>query len=220
MAVKGKLKRRSMKKLMIVRVVGQIVGLMLTLGMASLVQAQGDAEAGRGKIAVCVACHGAGGNDNLLPGVPAIGGQNEKYLLKQMQDIKNGERPVPLMIGMLNALNDQDMADMAAYFASQELPLGATDPSLLDLGESLYRAGIASIGVAACSACHSPTGRGNAGAGYPALRGQDSAYIATQLRAFRAGERQTDKAEIMQILTARLKDVEINALASYVSGLR
>ena len=156
----------------------------------------------------------------VLPNVPKIGGQNEKYLLKQMQDIKSGVRAAPLMTGMLNALNDQDLVDVAAYFASLPMSQGATDPEKVALGETLYRAGNASIGVAACSACHSPDGRGLASAGYPSLSGQDIAYTELQLKAFRDGVRQNDEAEVMRSIVARLNDAEIAALASYVAGLR
>jgi cytochrome c553 len=155
-----------------------------------------------------------------LPNMPKIGGQAEKYLLKQMQDIKSGARPAPLMTGMLNVLNDQDMVNVAAYYASQAAPQGAAEQDKVALGEMLYRAGNAEIGVAACSACHSPNGQGLGSAGYPALSGQDPAYTDLQLRAFRDGTRQNDDAEVMQSIAARLNDAEIAALASYVSGLR
>ena len=197
-----------------------IVVALLSLGMTGLAQAAGNASAGEGKTAVCVACHGASGNDSLLPNVPKLGGQNEKYLLKQMQDIKSGTRAAPLMSGMLNALDDQGMADVAAFYASKAAPLGAASEESLALGEVLYRAGNAEIGVAACTACHSPDGSGNAGAGYPALAGQDAAYTELQLKAFRTGERHNDTTEEMRVTTARLNDAEISALASYVSGLR
>jgi cytochrome c553 len=196
-----------------------VLAALLTLGLSGMVQAQGDAVAGEGKTVVCQACHGANGNDSILPDVPKLGGQNEKYLLKQMQDIKSGARMAPLMTGMLNILNDQDMADVAAFFASQDAPRGAATEESLALGASLYRAGNADIGAAACSACHAPTGVGNPAAGYPALGGQDVAYTELQLKAFRSGERQNDTAEEMRSITARLNDAEITALASYVSGL-
>jgi cytochrome c553 len=186
-----------------------LVAILALIPSSSLL-AQGDADAGAGKIAVCVACHGQDGNMIVLPNVPKIGGQNEKYLLKQMQDIKSGVRAAPLMTGMLNALNDQDLVDVAAYFASLPMSQGAT----------LYSAGNASIGVAACSACHSPDGRGLASAGYPSLSGQDIAYTELQLKAFRDGVRQNDEAEVMRSIVARLNDAEIAALASYVAGLR
>lgn len=192
----------------------------LALGAGSLALAQGDATAGANKITVCLACHGQDGNMSQLPNVPKLGGQNEKYLLKQMHDIKSGARPAPLMTGMLNTLNDQDMADVAAYYASQPTPAGAAEPEKVALAETIYRAGNAEIGVAACSACHSPNGQGLASAGYPALSGQDPAYTELQLKAFRDGARQNDDAEVMRAIAARLRDAEIAALASYVSGLR
>jgi cytochrome c553 len=180
----------------------------------------GVAAAGQGKVAVCVACHGQSGNDSVLPNVPKLGGQGEKYLLKQLQEIKSGTRVVPLMTGMLNLLSDQDMADISAYYANLPEPRGAADPAKVAMAETLYRAGNATIGVAACSACHAPNGKGNSPAGYPALSGQDVAYTELQLRAFRTGERNNDEAEVMRTITARLNDAEIAALASYVSGLR
>jgi cytochrome c553 len=197
-----------------------LFALLLTAATATSALAQGNAEAGQGKTAVCGACHGPSGNDSLLPNVPKLGGQGERYLLKQLQEIKSGTRVVPLMAGMLNAMSDQDLADVAAWFASQPAPQGAVDPAKRELGERLFRAGDATIGVAACSACHAPNGKGNHAAGYPALSGQDVAYSELQLKAFRAGERMNDEAEVMRTTAARLNDAEISALASYISGLR
>jgi cytochrome c553 len=193
---------------------------LFTLVTATQALAQGDPAAGAEKITVCLACHGQDGNMSQIANVPKIGGQNADYLLKQMNDIKSGVRAAPLMTGMLNNLNDQDMADVAAYYASQAAPQGAAEPEKVALGESLYRAGNADIGVAACSACHSPNGQGLASAGYPALSGQDPAYTELQLRAFRDGVRNNDDAQVMRSIAARLNDAEIAALASYVAGLR
>jgi cytochrome c553 len=202
------------------RTINAILVTLLALGGGTAALAQGDAAAGAEKITVCLACHGQDGNMSLIANVPMIGGQNEHYLLKQMQDIKSGVRMAPLMTGMLTNLNDQDMADVAAYYASQVAPQSAAEPEKLALGESLYRAGNGEIGVAACTACHSPNGQGVASAGYPALNGQDPAYTEMQLRAFRDGVRQNDDAEVMRSIAARLNDAEISALASYVAGLR
>jgi cytochrome c553 len=197
----------------------------LTLALISVlatpvVLAQGNAQAGAGKIATCAACHGLSGNDSVLPNVPKLGGQSASYLFKQLQEIKSGVRAAPLMAGILNNLSDQDIADIAAHFASVAAPLGAVEEAKRELGEKLYRSGDASIGVAACSACHSVDGKGNNSAGFPALSGQDVAYTELQLKAFRAGERNNDAAEIMRTISARLNDKEIAALASYVFGLR
>ncbi len=205
----------------ILNIVKGVVAAVLVTSASSMALAQeGSADAGAGKIAVCVACHGQSGNDSLLPNVPKLGARGERYLLKQLQEIKSGVRNVPLMAGMLNTMNDQDLADIAAYFNSQELAPGAVDEAKRALGEQLYRAGNAELGIAACTACHAPDGKGNAAAGYPSLSGQDVAYTDLTLRAFRAGERANDEAEIMRTIAARLNDAEIAALASYVSGLR
>lgn len=197
-----------------------VFALLLAAVSAPMALAQGNAQAGEAKAAACAACHGATGNDSLLPNVPKIGGQGERYLLKQLQEIKAGVRPVPLMEPVVAPMSEQDLADLAAFYAAQELPLGAVDPEKRALGEQLFRAGNAAIGVAACSACHAPNGKGNEAAGYPALSGQDVAYSELQLRAFRAGERNNDEAEVMRTTAARLNDAEIAALASYISGLR
>ena len=203
-----------------IKLITKSVIMLLALVACGQAVAQGDAAAGADKIAICLACHGQDGNVSQLPNVPKIGGQSEKYLLKQMQDIKSGARAAPLMTGMLNTLDEQGLADVAAYYASQAAPQGAAEQDKVALGETLYRAGNAQIGVAACSACHSPNGQGLGSAGYPALSGQDPAYTDLQLRAFRAGTRQNDDAEVMRSIAARLNDEEIAALASYVSGLR
>ena len=203
-----------------IKLITKSVIMLLALVACGQAVAQGDAAAGADKIAICLACHGQDGNVSQLPNVPKIGGQSEKYLLKQMQDIKSGARAAPLMTGMLNTLDEQGLADVAAYYASQAAPQGAAEQDKVALGETLYRAGNAQIGVAACSACHSPNGQGLGSAGYPALSGQDPAYTDLQLRAFRDGIRQNDDAEVMRSIAARLNDEEIAALASYVSGLR
>lgn len=199
-----------------------VLTLLTTLAIAafaSLGHAQGDAAAGAGKVALCSACHGTAGQSTVGEN-PKLAGQNARYLVKQMQDIKSGARTVALMTGMLNGSSDQDIADMAAFFAEQEVTLEGADPELVALGESIYKAGIASLNIAACSACHSPTGQGNPQAGFPALSGQHSTYTAAQLKAFRSGERSNDgNAMPMRMMSERLTDREIDALASYISGL-
>ena len=201
--------------------VKSVVAAVLVTAIASPVLAQeGNAQAGKGKVTSCVACHGEAGNDSTLPNVPKLGGQGEKYTLKQLRDIKAGDRVVPLMAGLLDNFNDQDLADLAAWYASQETPLGAVDPAYRPVGEALFKAGNASIGVAACTACHAVNGKGIDSAGYPALSGQDPAYTELQLKAFRSGDRANDDASVMRAIAARLNDAEITALASYVFGIR
>lgn len=183
------------------------------------VHADGDATAGAGKVAVCAACHGVDGNSALGMN-PKLAGQNERYTLKQLMDIQSGARPIALMTGLLDNMSGQDLADIAAFYASQEGTVNGANPELVEAGESIYKAGIADLGVAACSACHSPSGSGVAQAGFPALGGQHADYIATQMKAFRSGTRNNDgESAPMRIVSERLTDAEIEALASYISGL-
>ena len=145
-----------------------IVCMMIGLGWMSFAYAAGDAASGQGKVAVCSGCHGADGN-SMIPSFPKLAGQGEVYLVNQLKDIRDGARNVPQMMGILTGRTDQDLADMAAFYSTQKVTVGATNPDLLDLGRQIYRAGIAEKGVAACTACHSPTGAGNAQAGFPAV---------------------------------------------------
>jgi cytochrome c553 len=189
------------------------------MGVSSFVFAAGDAGAGKAKAALCSGCHGADGNST-IPAFPKLAGQNTRYLVKQMQDVKEGRRSVAAMTGMLDGMSNKDMEDIAAYFSSQNSSIGKAKAELVSLGEKLYRSGNKETGVAACTACHSPTGSGNAPAGYPALSGQHAEYTAAQLKAFRSGERNNDgDSKIMRTNAFRLNDNEIEALASYISGL-
>ena len=205
-----------------------LVSLLLTLGLTGFAHAAGDAAAGEGKVVVCGACHGADGN-SMAPNFPKLAGQGEKYLLKQLQDIKAGNaapadptigRKVPEMTGMLDGLSDQDLADIAAFYASKKMSVGAADPALVERGAALYRGGKLAEGMPACTGCHSPDGSGNAGAKYPKLGGQHAAYTAKQLTNFREGDRVNDgEAAIMRTVAAKLSNKDIEALSSYIQGL-
>jgi cytochrome c553 len=203
---------------------GLLVGWAQT-GYSADAALSGDAAAGKDASVVCSACHGPDGN-SAVPTFPKLAGQGERYLLKQMRDIRDGARPVPTMAGQLDGKSEQELANIAAYYASQAASGGQTDPALLELGEKVYRAGVADRKVAACSACHSPTGKGNAPAGFPALSGQHAEYIATQLKMYRKGyEDETGRtndgdAKIMRTTAFGLSDKEIEAVSSYIAGLK
>jgi cytochrome c553 len=187
-------------------------------GFTPILLAQGDAAAGQAKSALCATCHGADGNSQLVIN-PKLAGQNAKYLVKQLKDFKSGARSGVTMAAMVLSLSDQDMEDIAAWYASQQPTLQGANPESMELAEQLYRAGNSEIEVAACSACHSPTGQGNGPAGFPALSGQHAEYTLQQLKDFRAGVRQNDGSGMMRTVVERLTDKELEALASYVSGL-
>ncbi|MHC6223256.1 c-type cytochrome [Pseudomonas sp. X10] len=200
-----------------------IVSLLLTLGVAGAANAaqtiQGDAAAGEAKTAVCGACHNPDGN-SLAPNFPKLAGQGERYLEKQLHDIKSGKRTVLEMTGMLEAFNDQDLADIAAYFASQKGSVGAADPQLVERGRALFNGGDLEKGMPACTGCHSPNGAGLALAGFPHLGGQHAQYVTKQLTDFREGNRTNDgDAMTMRSIAAKLSNKDIEALSSYIQGL-
>ena len=195
-----------------------LIGLVLSLTASTLVYAAGDAAAGKDKSLACGACHGADGN-SAVANFPKIAGQNVKYLLNQMTAIQSGKRSVPEMAGQLDGKNEQDLEDIAAFFASKKPIGGKTAADQLELGQKIYRSGIPAKNVAACTACHGAKGQGVDGAGFPALSGQHSAYTEKQLKSFRVMERSNDPNEMMRDIAARLSDVEIKAVASYIQGL-
>jgi cytochrome c553 len=194
--------------------------LVAVLGWTGSVHAAGTVEAGQAKSATCMACHGMDGN-SANPEWPALAGQHSSYIVKQLKHFKAGERQNALMSPMAMILADQDMEDLAAYYASQtHRPTAETEPSKLKLGQSIYRAGIASKGVPSCAGCHGPSGRGIAGAAFPMIGGQHAVYAAIQLRNYKSGARATDPNSMMRTITSRLTDEEIDAVASYLQGLR
>ena len=166
--------------------------------------------------AVCVACHGADGN-SAIPVNPKLSQQHPEYLVKQLQEFKSGVRNNAIMKGFAATLSEQDMRDVSAFYASKTAkPGAATNKDTLLLGERIYRGGIADRRIAACAGCHSPNGAGIP-AQYPRLSGQHGEYAASQLNAFRSGER-TNSLQMTGV-AAKLNDREIKALADYMAGL-
>jgi len=202
----------------------------------------GDAQAGQAKAAVCGACHGIDGN-SAAPNFPKLAGQGERYIIKQLHDIKAWDtetnpakkptagRAVLEMTGLLVNLNDQDFADIAAYFASQNTQLAGSQKTevqvnsglkvdALELGAKTYRNGNLANGVPACTGCHAPDGKGNAAAGFPRLSGQHPDYIEKQLTNFRSGNRVNDgDTSPMRTIADKLSDAEIKAVANFIAGL-
>jgi len=168
---------------------------------------------------LCAACHGADGNSP-LPMNPSLAGQHPEYLFKQLNEFKSGSRNNAVMMGMVAGLSAEDMRNLAAYYSAQKPgESAAKDKDLVAQGRKLFRGGNLATGVAACAGCHSPNGAGIPSQ-YPRLAGQHPEYVATQLKAFRAGERANDVNNIMRAVAARLTDKEIASVAEYLTGLR
>lgn len=174
--------------------------------------------AGKAKSAACAACHGVDGNST-NPEWPKLAGQGARYLEKQLLDFKAGKRVNTIMNGQAAPLSEAEIADLGAYYAAQKVRPGAADPAVVKQGERLYRGGNASTGVAACMACHGPSGSGNPMARFPSLSGQHPAYTAKALQDYRSGARDTDPNSMMRRIAERLTDREIRAVAQYIYGL-
>lgn len=206
-----------------------VSGALLSAPLSAMPKA--DPAAGQALAGTCAACHGSDGNSP-SPAFPKIAGQHAKYTYKQLMDYKSGARQNAIMAGIVASLSEQDMANLAAYFAQQKPVGGAADPELAAIGERLYRGGNSETGLASCAGCHGPAGKGNSFAGYPRLSGQHADYTRTQLRAFRAAGREdfTDDKRAndgmgteqgpMQMIAAKLSDKDIEALSAYIQGLR
>jgi cytochrome c553 len=181
---------------------------------------KGDVKAGEAKAAACAACHGPGGN-SAMPAWPKLAGQGAPYAYAQLKAFKEGKRVNPIMQAQAQPLSDQDMQDLAVYFAAQPVSPGVASKDAVAVGEKLYRAGNPQTGVPACGACHGPNGAGNPAAAYPRVGGQHAEYNTLQLNAYRSGERKASlNGQIMSEVAAKLTDEEIAALASYLNGLR
>ena len=166
---------------------------------------------------VCGACHTADGSRG-VPANPILAGQHADYLAKQLHEFKSGKRTNPVMTGMAATLNDEDILNVTAFYASKQAKAGfSKNKDTVLLGEKIYRGGIAAKQVPACAGCHSPTGAGIP-AQFPRLAGQHADYTEAQLVAFRAGTR--GNAPQMLAIAARMSDKEIKAVADYMAGLR
>jgi cytochrome c553 len=166
---------------------------------------------------VCAACHTFDGTRG-TPANPILQGQHTEYLVKQLKEFKAGTRANPIMAGMAGVLSEDDMTNVAAFYASKQAKPGAAkNKDLVVLGEKIYRGGIAAKQVPACAGCHSPNGAGIP-AQYPRLAGQHADYAEAQLVGFRAGTR--GNSAQMTSIAARMSDKEIKAVSDYVAGLR
>jgi cytochrome c553 len=178
---------------------------------------KGNVAAGKSKAMVCAACHGADGN-SLIPMYPSLAGQSANYLAKQLADFKSANRKNAVMAGMAAALTQEDMHDLAAFFAVQSSKAGTGESN--EVGHKLYLGGDAAKGVTACIACHGVAGKGMKQAAFPSLTGQSQAYLTQQLASFRDGSRGNDNNGIMRNIAIKLSDADIEAVTQYITSLK
>jgi cytochrome c553 len=193
--------------------------LLIILAASLVTIGAGNADSGKDKVATCVACHGQDGN-SMVGLWPSLAGQNANYLVRQLQHIKSGKRSIAVMAGLLDNFSKEDLDDIAAFYASKNNTIGQVAADKVELGRKLYYSGSLEKGIPACTACHSPKGKGNAPAGYPLLSGQQADYVTKSLKNYRSGERNNDESsQMMMAIAYKLDDVEIDALSSFINGL-
>ena len=213
--------------------VNSSIRLIAALAVATLcspaVEARGNPEAGATKAAVCTACHGPNGN-SVNPEWPNLAGQSAAYVTEQLTIFRAGHRNNAVMWPMAIALTDEDIADLAAYFARQTPNGLEADAATYKAGEALYRGGDRTRNLPSCSACHGPVGLGATSAAYPALRAQHSVYTVKQLLDYQNEQRYRDvntgeptksrNGHMMATIAKRLTEEDMRNLASYIQGLR
>jgi cytochrome c553 len=230
---------------MIKKLLAVSISSVLIMMAPGFVNAQGDIDAGETKAAACASCHGEDGN-SMVPSYPKLAGQHESYLVKQLEAFKDNSRDDPMMAPYAMGLDEESMADIAAYYASKKIssnkrPVmedsdddddeeensGKSDQDkkaeldeLLTLGSDLYRNGDLKRKVSACIACHGPYGDGNKPASFPSLRGQHVDYLIKALNDFKKDARNVDPYNMMHMIAKKMTDKEIQAVAYHISMMK
>ena len=193
-----------------------IVVMLISITANTYAYAAGNAAAGQEKSMACQGCHGPDGN-SYSPEWPNLASQHPSYIAKQIRDFQSGARKNETMSSMVIGLGQQDITDIAAYFSKQKVKGDASAKSAA--GKKLYEGGNRYNRTPACASCHGPNGVGNGPGAIPHLAGQKAVYISKALRDFRSGTRANDRNEMMRDIAAKMSDKEIDAVATYISGM-
>lgn len=217
---------RSMKAALVA-----LAALMVAPAMADEhAKMEGDAEAGKEIAAnglednplvmACQSCHGMDGSGNATANFPRLAGQNTEYFVKQLKDFASEDRAnYDQMKNIAGGLSEQQMHDVAAYYAQQEVSPEGADASqeTLDMGEKIAKQGVAEKDVPACTSCHGPQGRGVPPV-FPQIGGQHASYITKQLNDWEAGDRANDPASMMKDIAPKLSQEQKEAVGAYFSN--
>ena len=216
--------------------------LALSLAMtftstSGILHAEGNLSAGKEKADACVSCHGDNGN-SLVSTFPKLAQQHSSYLIKQLQSFKDGTRKNPMMSSIAMGLTDEDMVDIAAYYAEQEVSANQlpvlddedegekkadsknTIQTIIAQGSDLYRNGDLTREVSACIACHGPFGEGNKPAAFPLIKSQHADYLIKTLTDFKTDLRSNNPENMMHMIAKKMTDEEIKAVSYRISMMK
>ena len=202
--------------------VRSMIALLTLLGTLSLslnARAQ-DAKAGEKKADMCIGCHGIPGYQASFPDVykvPMISGQNAKYIVSALTQYKKGERKHPTMRGIARSLSDQDMADLAAFYSTEDL----SKPVPAALANAAPANVAALLAKGNCASCHGANFTTPIDPSYPKLAGQYADYLTQALKAY-----QIDKNPlvgrnnaIMMGMARPFTHAELKVVADYIASL-
>jgi cytochrome c553 len=197
---------------------------LATYASFALSEPEGDPEKGASAAAVCTACHQADGSGKHVEGGeswPRLAGLNAEYIAKQLHDFKKGNRQNASMMPFANMLSDQQIIDVAAYYAQMEPTAGQggdnASEDVLKRGQQIAERGDWSQYIVSCKSCHGPDNRG-AGAVFPGISGQHAGYIKAQLNAWKEGTRSNDPQNLMGTIAERISDEDIHAVAVWLAN--
>lgn len=201
-----------------------VVACIIALSLPIFVSADEEAiKSGEKKAMLCTACHGVENSNN--PEWPNLSQQSKKYLVEQLHAFRDGIRNNALMSSQAMGLSDKDINDLASYYNNVKSKRGSllVDDSNIELGQKIYRGGIADRAVPACISCHGPNGLGIDRTGYPKISGQHSVYTLSRLKNYKEGydERESmgKNYSIMSSISFKLSNLEMKALSEYLQGL-
>ena len=185
-------------------------------GMANAQAVKGDAKAGEGKIAMCIGCHGIPGYQASFPEVykvPMIGGQNEAYIVSALNAYKKGDRKHPTMRGIADSLSDQDMADVAAFYAGHGKAKEAKPKEANAAVAALLQKG-------ACFSCHGEGFSKPIDPSYPKVAGQYSDYVFRALQSYKTEKNPLIGRSngVMAGIAKQFKNDELQQLAKYIAS--
>lgn len=183
---------------------------------------KGDVKAGEGKIAMCIGCHGIKGYQASFPEVykvPMISGQSAKYIDAALHAYKKGERKHPTMRGVAETLNDQDIADLAAYYSQH----GVTDSAAAAsrTAKTPSPAVAALLAKASCASCHGADFSKPIDPSYPKLGGQHADYLFVALKAYKVenNPKVGRGNAIMAAMAKQYTNAELKQLANYLASI-
>ncbi|AVS78820.1 c-type cytochrome [Paracidovorax avenae] len=198
------------------------VAVACVTAVAQAQDVKGDAKAGEGKIAMCIGCHGIPGYQASFPEVykvPMISGQNAGYIASALQAYKKGDRRHPTMRGIADSLSDQDIADVAAYYAGQARQGGAPAKPSREPGAQVAQL----LQKGACVSCHGENFSKPIDPSYPKIAGQHPDYLFAALKAYKTGGPAAATVgrsnAIMAGIAKQFSNAELKALSGYLGSL-